>query len=177
MLRKIKPLFITFGFAVMVVMQISLFSNIFWLSFVSPLIITLVFVGVIHGFRYPILFSLAIGPIVDLFSPIFFGAITLSWLFVFWLLDKFFHKVFTNKSYYSIVTLVTFALILEFILKKIFWFFENIIRYQQFDFSIFSSASLQHIVFIIILNFIVTSLSFIVYYLFSNKFKSVLINT
>ncbi len=99
--------------------QLSLISSLpVWFSQINIVLVVLVFILATFAFKLAVLWALFIGLILDLFSFLPFGSLTLALvattLFAYFLLNNF----FTNRSLYTFLALVSFSTLFFFLLNS-----------------------------------------------------------
>ena len=102
MIKKILliiPLFIA------VILQVSFFPAFSRLSSFNLLLNILIFICIIMDFDKSLLLSLIFGILLDIFSSLNFGIITICFVLTLISVNFLFHALFTNKSLYTLLAL------------------------------------------------------------------------
>lgn len=99
-----------FGNAFLVIffamLQISFFARLPWpFNYFNLILPVILFLTIILNYKLGLWFAFFIGLILDLFSSLNFGALTLSLLFTVAAVNALFNNFFTNRSFYSLIIL------------------------------------------------------------------------
>ncbi len=139
---------------------------------IDLIIIFLVLVGVLSTFRLSLFYALAMGLLLDLFSSYFFGLNMLALVITFWILDKIFNQLFSNRSLYSIILFVVGA---EYV-YHLFFLTHKVIN------AIFIDHDFSWQIFIVydwlgmaLANSAIVVIIFLAFYYTSNRFKNLII--
>jgi len=174
LLRVIKKILFIFF---LIVAELAFVRALGWpLYLLSPVLVALTFVGVLDNFKRAIVYGVVFGLIIDLFSASFFGITAISFVLALFVIDKVFNKVFTNKSLYSIVFLVIIAQIVVNYISNVFFFIQTFIFDKAVDYSLlFNLENLKLLGYAILVNVVLSSIIFLIFHSFSNRFKTILI--
>lgn len=148
------------------------------LSELNVIFVVIIFCAVAYSFPLAIFYAAALALILDLYSALPFGTLVSIFLFIVFLLREIFEKLFTNKSYYSIVVIAGLGLLfLKFSLltvKSLLYFVntKDITQISQMLFAEWNSLPLYFIS-----NLLLTSVLFIIFHLTSKRFKAVFVDT
>jgi cell shape-determining protein MreD len=151
-----------------IILQISLPLN---LNLVLSIIL---FITIILNFRTALKWGLISGLLLDLYSPLNFGIITLTLFATILIVDALFNNFFTNRSFFSLIILGLSGNLIYNILIIVLNFVCYFLRFSDFSIDLnrifLKDAALQ-----IIFNLICLSTFFIIFNIGSKKLKSVFI--
>lgn len=140
--------------------------------------IVIVFCSLAYSFPFAIFYVFALTPILDLYSALPFGVITAIFLFVIFLLKEIFEKLFTNKSYYSMIVIsgIGLALLKIFALasKSLLYFFTN---KDMAQIGRMLAIELDGLALYFVLNLLFVTALFIIFHATSKRFKAVFVDT
>jgi hypothetical protein len=123
------------------IFQVAFFSNAAWpLYLVDLVLIILIVMAEYFDFQKVIAYALIWGVLLDLFSGLFFPAITISLILTLFLLRAAFNRFFTNRSLYSIVILICLGVLLNNSFYNCLSFVQILLTYNQWDWWMLGST-------------------------------------
>jgi len=153
-------------------LQISLLSHFsFFVYYINILLVLIIFLTLIKGQKIGLLFAITSGFVVDIYSPFWFGLITISLATPVIIVHNLFKNFLARKSIYSLLVLAIISNIFYFLVflllgKISFWLGLN-----DYD-IIFDIILLKRILYQIFFNTILALLLFTLYKIIINSFKS-----
>ncbi len=144
-------------------------------NLISIITVSLIFWGVVYNFKIAMIYALLFGLILDITTPFFFGINILTLLLTVKLTEIIYHRFITNRSLYSILVLLLFALVARQMIYSFFmgWWFlvveKNVVFNHLFNYETLISGG-----WMILFNGIIAIILFLIFYFFSNRFKAVL---
>lgn len=159
---------------IVLILQISFIPNLGWIfCLLNIVLLSLIFIGIINNFQAAFIYALIMGPVLDLYGELFFPAITICLLLTLALVRFIFLRVFTNRSYYSVIFLTALALIIYNYLYNFLAVIFSLIHFHSFNLILlYSKADLIALLWQILINVIFISIIFAISYFLSNKFQS-----
>ena len=149
--------------------QISFISNFdFWRTKLNLVLILLIFFVLLLNFQPTILWGLFCGYILDYYSSLPFGVITLSLVISLIAVYVLFNNYFTNRSLLTLVILTASGTIFFHILILLFSYFVSIFGVIQWQFSV---VNIWSIIMQIVFNVLVASVCYFIYTVVTNRIK------
>ena len=164
---------------ILLALQLSFIPNLPGeITNLNLVLVFLVFISIAYNFYLAAVYAFFIGFISDIYSILPFGALLVALLVTLYLTYKVYENLLTNKSYYTMIGLITTAsisytvmLFLYNVSFKILWL------NQAIELSSLISIWLHVFIWQIIYNIIAISIMFFTFHYFSRKFKTVFIDT
>lgn len=164
-----------FAFVLLTVLvQLALIPNLGYpYALTSVVIVVLVFVGVLFDFRQAVVYGVVFGVIFDWFSPFFFMSTAVSFVLTYSVLRLIFNKFFTNKSFYVVMFLIVLATIFDHYLSNVLYFIHQILITNTVKPMVLSSsADFTQLGWSVVMNIIIGTAAFWLFYYSSNRFHS-----
>ena len=165
--RKNIPFFFIIIFLVMI--QSSFFSNSqFWLNNIQLVFLFLLLLLLLSSYSFIFILKWAVfaGILMDMFSQFTFGTYTIALVLTQFLIYFLFQRFFTNKSYYSLIVLVTSGtLFFNFFLIISSLFFQTI-NVNLFGIE-FGGSLIFSILFQLLINLFISTIAFRIFKSFS----------
>lgn len=174
LLTIIKNILIVFVFSVIQISAIPFLDKP--LFFINLILLFLIFTVFIMNVRKAATYALIFGLISDLFSGLFFPAITICLLLTIYSVNFFALHFLTNKSIYSISLITVITLIIYNLLYSLMMFINNLFKYNSLNFfNFFNQTLLIHLLQQMVVNVILIIIVYLISYKLSNKLQTVLI--
>ncbi len=148
------------------------------LKAINLLLVVLIFIAMLNKFYVGVIYSFIFGVVLDIYSALPFGALTICLLITMYLVYKIYQHLITNKSMYSILGLTLAATVIynfNIYLYTIVLYFirtKDKLLIKQISISSLDRA-LWQVLFSLLLAFIF----YIIFNMFSRRFKAVFIDT
>ena len=145
---------------------------------VNILIVVLIFVSMVRSFSIGTTYAFILGVIMDLYSALPFGALLVSLLLTMYVAYKIFEHFLTNKSLYTLIGLTVISTVVYNALLYMYTAVNYLINVKDYSFiNHLTVNSIQGLLWQILFNLILAVLLFVVFNLFSRRFKAVFIDT
>jgi hypothetical protein len=168
-----KIFFNAFLLLAIIALQKGFVSSLpYFLTGTNLILISIVFILVVYGFRSAFFWTIGAGSILDIYSFIFFGNYLLSFLLVLLLINFLLVYLFTNKSVYSFLAMVFVAYVFFEIFYLFFYYLEVFLSKNDFN-IIFNADFFQQKLFGLATTLFVSLLIFNSLNFLSNKLKPV----
>ncbi|HCC23204.1 TPA: hypothetical protein DF272_03430 [Candidatus Falkowbacteria bacterium] len=171
----------TFKYSLLVLMIILFQVSVLplmgdWIQSVNIVLLVLILVYLTKGLPLTLMLALILGPILDLYHMIFFPGVTICLILALLIVDAFFSKFFTNKSFYSFLSMILLAVFCYGTLLRLLFGLQTIITAgQNYPINQYFTAFGQFAVEVLAVNFICGTILFMLFYFFSDNFKSVIL--
>lgn len=160
-------------------LQLSLIPNLPGeLSKLNIILVFLVFIAIAYNFYLSTVYGFILGLFSDIYSILPFGALLIALLLSVFITYKIYENLLTNKSYYTMIGLMTaatfcysFLLLIYDITYKIIWLNQTVVIRESL--TIWSNNFIWQL----LTNLIAVTLIFFTFHYFSRKFKTVFIDT
>jgi len=176
LIKIIKHLFL---FLMICILQLAVIPNLpDKINCLNIIIVVIVFILFFININYAIIYSIAFGLFLDIYSPAWFGANLLALFFVVYVINFAFNHILTNKSFYTLLglsfvaTLVYNVVLLIYKLLYFVFFAESLNNLQKISFIWANNLFWQ-----LILNLCLVMIVFIIAHYFTRKFKTIFIDT
>ena len=148
------------------------------LAQLNLVLVLVVFISVVFQFYLGAIYAFSWGFFLDVYSALPFGAILIGLLVTLYLVYEIFQHFLTNKSFYTLLGLVSIATVtfnlMVFVYTAIFFFSES--RDLDLIYSLVGS-SLSGLWRDLVMNLLLSLMLFVVFHYSSRRFKTVFIDT
>jgi rod shape-determining protein MreD len=170
----IKNLLLIIPCSLAIILQISFFPAFEYLVFFNLILSFILFVCIIISYEKSLIYALILGFVLDIFSSMTFGLITISFFLTLYITNKLFHALFTNKSVYTLLALGIIASAVYNVLLFCFNYFFYFIQLSDLN-IILNYHLVTGVIWQIVFCSVFLMLSFVVYNSLSKRLKSVFI--
>jgi len=118
----------------LVALQLGLVTSLpYFMSGTNLVLISIVFILGVYGFWTALYWTIGVAVLLDIYSFVFFGDYLLSFLLILLMANFLFGFLFTNKSLYSFLMLVSFGYIFFEVFFIFFHYLEVFLQKGNFD--------------------------------------------
>ncbi|PIR94014.1 hypothetical protein COT97_03550 [Candidatus Falkowbacteria bacterium CG10_big_fil_rev_8_21_14_0_10_39_11] len=147
-----------------------------WVKMINVFLLILTLIYLTKGFNTALALSLIIGPIMDLYHLILMPSITFCLVVTIFFMDSIFSRLFTNKSYYSFISMILLSVLVYNVLIKGIYGLQTMVTNSDFYLFSWSPSMIGgYLATLLFVNFIAGTILFLSSYFFSNNFKSVIL--
>lgn len=164
---------------IVALLQVDILPNLSdKLGNMDVILVVLIFTAVVYRFYLSVIYGLILGFYIDLYSLLPFGATLLSYMLVLYLVYLIFKKILTNKSFYSLLSVMFIGTLIYniflYLFRTLFYFWDTKDYLLLKNYTIVSA---QNLVWQLLLNLLLVIFLFVGFHLWSQKFKAVFIDT